>query len=273
MSFYNHKQPLIIAHRGASAVAPENTLCAFREALAIGVDGIECDIRLSKDFVPIVIHDADLRRTGLRDEKISQLTAAQLAQVDVGSWFNLRFRKKAKREFIGETIPTLSKLFEMMRDNDKLIYVEMKCEDDNECRIAGAVAEVIQSYNFASRIIVKSFEHPSIVEMKRLLPEIKTAALFRPKPSRLLNPANRLVKPTLEADADELSIHYSLATKRAIEKAHLADLPTVIWTADHPVWIKRALKLGIHAIITNNPARLLEKRDQITTISALKGGI
>ncbi len=273
MSFYHHKQPLIIAHRGASAVAPENTMWAFHEALAVGADGIECDIRLSKDLVPMVIHDADLRRTGLREEKISELTSAELSQIEVGTWFNLRFRKKAKREFTSEKVPTLTELFELMRQNDKLIYVEMKCEDDNECRIAKSVAEVIQSFNFASRIIVKSFEHPSIVEMKRLLPEIRTAALFRPKPSRLLNPSNRLVKPTLEADADELSIHYSLATKRAIEKAHLADLPTVIWTADHPVWIKRALKLGIHAIITNNPARLLEKRKQLMSESVLKAGI
>ena len=260
---YNQIKPLIIGHRGSSAVAPENTLAAFRRALADGADGVECDVRLAKDDVPMVIHDADLRRTGLREEKICDLTSVELMKIEVGSWFNLRYRSKARREFRRETVPTLAQFFELMRGNNKLIYVEMKCDEGNECGIAKAVAQVIKEFDFAARVVVKSFEHASIIEMKKLLPSLKTAALFRPKPARLFNPTKRLINPTLKIAADELSIHYSLATKRTLDRAHLASLPTLIWTADHPVWIKRALKLGIHAVITNNPARLLKKLDEV----------
>lgn len=256
------RKPLIIGHRGASAIAPENTLVAFRRALKDGADGIECDVRLSRDGVPMVIHDTDLKRTGLIEEKVSALTAAELTKIEVGTWFNLRYPNKARRDFAKETIPTLVQFLELMHDNDKLFYVEMKCDDGNETETAEAVAKVIKQFD-TSRIIVKSFEHDSIVAIKRLCPKIKTAALFRPKPSRLFRPTNKLIEPTLAIKADELSIHYSLATKSALRKARLAGLPTVIWTADRLSWVKRAFKHGIYAIITNNPARLLNQREKL----------
>src|SRR5215208_2524413 len=79
--------PLIIGHRGASAVAPENTMAAFREAIATGADGIEFDVRLTRDGVPVIIHDSTLRRTGGLQRRVSDLAASELEQVDVGSWF------------------------------------------------------------------------------------------------------------------------------------------------------------------------------------------
>jgi len=81
------KTPLIIGHRGASAVAPENTMAAFREAIAAGCDGIEFDVRLTRDGVPVIIHDSTLRRTAGLAARVADLTWAELEQVDVGSWF------------------------------------------------------------------------------------------------------------------------------------------------------------------------------------------
>ncbi len=79
--------PLIIGHRGASALAPENTLAAFRRAIADGADGIEFDVRLARDGVAVVIHDATLERTGLLKRRVANLTADELQAIDVGSWF------------------------------------------------------------------------------------------------------------------------------------------------------------------------------------------
>src|SRR5690349_12288366 len=81
-------RPLIIGHRGASAVAPENTMAAFRSAIETGADGIEFDVQLSKDNIAVIIHDDNLRRTGSLDRYVADLTAEELTAVDVGSWFS-----------------------------------------------------------------------------------------------------------------------------------------------------------------------------------------
>src|SRR4030095_15157968 len=103
-------KPLIIGHRGASAIAPENTIAAFDLALKSGAEGIEFDVRLSRDEVPVIIHDDTLRRTGLRPERVSDLTVAELKQVNVGAWFSQRHEQRAD-EFVNQTIPTLEELF------------------------------------------------------------------------------------------------------------------------------------------------------------------
>ena len=89
--------PLIIAHRGASALAPENTLAAFRKAIEDGAEGIEFDVRLSKDGKAVVFHDADLKRIAGRDEKIIDLSFAELQKIDMGTWFNRVFPHLGKR--------------------------------------------------------------------------------------------------------------------------------------------------------------------------------
>lgn len=256
-------KPFIIAHRGASAQAPENTLFAFRRALADGAEGIECDVRLARDQAPVIFHDAWLKRTGLRDGKLSDFTSKELAKTNVGEWFNLRFPKKARDEYRQATVPALAELFELMRSNRLLIYVELKCEHGLHRRLAQTVASEIKNFNFENRVVIKSFNHDAAREIKRLLPEVKTAALFAPRPMRVLKPTNELLLPALHLEADEISLHYSLATERTVRKASAADLNTVIWTANHVGWVRRALRLGIYGIITNNPARLMAKKNQL----------
>lgn len=256
-------KPLIIAHRGASAQAPENTLAAFRRALADGAEGIEMDVRLARDSVPVVFHDATLRRTALREGRLSDFTSAELSKIPVGAWFNLKFPYRARADYLNVTIPTLAEFFDLMSSNDLPIYVELKCEHYNHRRLAQAVAAEIKIFNLQNRVIIKSFNHEAASEVKRLIPEIKTAALFAPRPMRVLNPSNALVLPALHLDAEEISLHFSLATERAVQKARDADLKTVIWTANNSAWVRRALRLGIYGIITNNPARLLAKRNQL----------
>src|SRR5215210_2799934 len=104
--------PLIIGHRGASANAPENTHIAFGVAFGLGADGIELDVRLASDGVPVVIHDATLERTGLRPGVVEACTSSMLTECCVGTWFNLRHPDDADVSFEEQYIPTLEEVFQ-----------------------------------------------------------------------------------------------------------------------------------------------------------------
>src|SRR5436305_10932156 len=150
--------PLIIGHRGAAAVAPENTLVSFERALRDGADGIEFDVRLARDCVPVVIHDATLRRTALRKGRVKDFSSLELSAMNAGSWFNLRRPTLARAEYAEAKIPTLSAVFEMLRDREALLYVEMKCGARDRTPLAGEVVRLIQRYSLKSRVVVESFD-------------------------------------------------------------------------------------------------------------------
>ncbi|HKR01437.1 MAG TPA: glycerophosphodiester phosphodiesterase family protein [Pyrinomonadaceae bacterium] len=251
---------LIIGHRGAAAVAPENTLVSFERALADGADGIEFDVRLARDGVPVVIHDATLRRTALRAGSVCSFTSTELCEMDAGTWFNRRFPSLAQPAYERAKIPTLAALFEMMKDGRALLYVEMKCGPKERVALAAAVAKLIRSHSLAARVRVESFDLAAIAEIKRLDTNLRTAALFDRKLSRPAPSARRMIEQAIRCGAEEIALHRSLATERAVEEATRRGLETVVWTADNPAWVGRALKRGIRAVITNDPASLCAAR-------------
>jgi glycerophosphoryl diester phosphodiesterase len=255
--------PLIIGHRGASSVAPENTLCAFERALFDGADGIEFDVRLARDRVPVVIHDASLRRTGLRKGLIATLSSSELEQVDVGTWFNLRRPAAAAPAYANEKIATLARVFELMKDRAAILYVEMKCAPSESILLAAEVARLVRAHSLIDRVVVESFTLKSIAEVKRCAPEIRTAALFEPKLSRPLPSARKLVGQALNYGAAEIALHRTLATRRVVESARQSGLKTIVWTVDNPAWVKRARDFGIQAIITNKPAQMRARLDRL----------
>lgn len=257
------KKPLIIAHRGASAIAPENTLAAFQKAIEDSAEGIECDVRLAKDGVPVVFHDSNLYRVGRTDGRVCNFTSKELQTLDVGSWFNATYPRQAVEKFSAETVPTLAQLLEFLNDYKGLIYIELKCKETEIELLAEAICKIISKSQLLPNIIVKSFKLEAIPITRRLCPDVKTAALFAPKIMTILRKEKRLVKIAHELEADQISLHFSLATRKLMEKAEKKNLAVTIWTADNPRWVKRALNLGINAIITNNPARLLAKRREI----------
>lgn len=250
----------IVAHRGSSALAPENTLAAFRRAVADGAEGIEFDVRLARDGV-VVFHDPSLKRVGTRPDAISDLTVAELARENVGTWFNRRFPKFADPEFDEETVPTLERVLELLKDYRGLLYVELKVREPEVPTLTAAVARIVGDSHLAPQIIVKSFQLEVIRQFKALCPDIRTAALFEPKIVHILRKEKRLIEVAGDFGADMLSVHYSLATKKLVRAAAARGLPVTIWTADHPLWARRGADLGLYAIITNNPARLLAVRD------------
>jgi glycerophosphoryl diester phosphodiesterase len=262
----DHRPPttlLIIGHRGAAAVAPENTLVSFERALADGADGIEFDVRLASDGVPVVIHDPTLRRTALRRGRVSNFSSTELGQMDAGTWFNLRYPRKAQPEYTKAKIPTLEDVFELLGTRDALFYVEMKCGAKDRSALAADVAKLIRAHSLASRVIIESFDLTAINEIKRLDASLRTAALFDRKLSRPVPSARKMIEQAIRCEAEEMALHHSLATRRTVEEAARFGLETVIWTADNPAWVERAIKRGVRAIITNNPARLCARRDEL----------
>jgi glycerophosphoryl diester phosphodiesterase len=220
-----------------------------------GADGIEFDVRLARDRVPVVIHDATLRRTGLREDAVASLTSAELSEIDVGSWFNLRHPSKAVREYTQATVPTLYQVFEMFpAGSAAVLYVEMKCERGESRALAGEVADLVSACALHERVVVESFNHDAIVEIKRVDSSIRTAALFEPKLARPFPSIRSMIERAKIARADEIALHRSLASRRVAEEAERAGMRTVVWTVDNPSWIRRARRYGVFAVITNNPA-------------------
>jgi glycerophosphoryl diester phosphodiesterase len=255
--------PLILGHRGSSAIAPENTLAAFSQAITDRADGIEFDVRLSRDGVPVVIHDATLKRTGRIDQFVSNLTAAELQEVDVGSWF--ADRRQTTQTFAGEKLPSLAQVFELFAGTNGVLYVEMKSDGDEGPALAAAVVRLARDSKMKERVVVESFDLSAVREIKRLDSSLRTAALFEP---RLLQPISTLrrlktVDAAVEVGADEIALHHTLASRQVIEKALDHGLEVVVWTVDEPRWISRARSFGVKALISNNPAMMVRHRDSL----------
>ena len=189
--------PLIIGHRGASAVAPENTMAAFREAIAVGSDGIEFDVRLTRDGVPVVIHDHSLQRTAGLPQRIADLSWEELKSVDVGSWF-ARKKNLPSGSFANETIPSLDELFTLFESNDLTLCLEMKCDSLAEyAPLAEACCRLIEEHGLKDRVIVECFKLAALEIIKQLDADIKTAARrCRPnRRSRASRRARRFARP------------------------------------------------------------------------------
>ncbi len=262
-------RPLILGHRGASAVAPENTLNAFLRAMRDGADGVEFDVRLSRDQVPVVIHDASLKRTGLIDKLVGELTAAELQRIDVGLWFGSESKKSAQDprvSYSGESLPTLAQVLELFRENNGLLYVEMKCEPREGTALAAEVVRLTNEFEMADRVVVESFDLSAVLAVKKIDANIRTAALFEPKLSSPISTLRRLKMIDLaqRCGADEIALHHTLANTRVIEKAKEVRLEIVIWTVDDTKWISQARSLGIKALIANNPALMVRHKNKLT---------
>jgi glycerophosphoryl diester phosphodiesterase len=259
-----NKIPLIIGHRGASAVAPENSLAAFAQALTLGADGIELDVRLARDDVPVVIHDPSLRHTAGRQEKVAQLTSGELAGIDIGSWFNRSHGQFAQPKYEQETMPTLDQVFALLQDQttrEVVTYVELKTTRHNtsNARLAAAVVEVIKARDFQNRVVVISFNLAVVRLVRELLPSLRTGALFGPR-QRATRSVRRIIAETLDCAADEILLHHLLAKRALLERVRATNLVPVIWTVDDPSWLLRAQTEGIHALMTNDPAKMLAAR-------------
>lgn len=256
--------PLIIGHRGASWAAPENTLAAFRRALDEGADGLEFDVRLARDGVAIVIHDATLERTALRRGRVSALASEELCATGAGAWFNRKFPARSLDAYEREPIPALPQVFELAGRRSRALYVEMKYEPGEPLApLAAEVVRQVRAHGLTDTCVVESFTLDAVAEVKRLAPEVRTAALFERRLSRPLPSRRRIVELALACRADEVALHRSLARPALVRDARALGMSAVVWTADHPSWARRAVELHLRAVITNRPAEMRASLDAV----------
>lgn len=214
-------------------------MAAFAAAIDAGADGIEFDVRLSRDGVPVIIHDETLRRTAGVNKRVADLALAELQQIDVGK---------------GQTVPSLRQLFELISAGDLILYLEIKSSAPEHLKLAEACCRLINEFSLAERVVVECFELAVLEIVKSIDAKIRTAAMFQA--------GARIVERALAAGATEVALHYRLVTKQLVEKAKEAGLGVVIWTVDDPAWLTRARALQIDALITNDPAAARERLKQ-----------
>ena len=258
-----NNRPLIIAHRGSSHRAPENTMSAFELAVSEGAEGIEMDVRVTRDGVPVVFHDASLKRMMGKETRVSVLDASDLARVDVGGWFNRRFPKRAKQEYSKTGVPTLVEALALLEGFSGPVYLEIKCQAHDAERTVSSVCSEIERSRRPKGLIVKSFVPDVLPLFKARCEGVSTAALFAPKVMSIIRKEKRLVNIASDLGADALSLHFSLATKKLMKRARKAGLGVAVWTVDNPRWMRRALELGLDAVITNKPAKMLLRRREL----------
>ncbi|MGQ0571848.1 MAG: glycerophosphodiester phosphodiesterase [Armatimonadota bacterium] len=233
------RRPAVIAHRGASGEAPENTLAAYRRALDLGVDAVELDVHLSADGEPVVIHDPLLDRTTDGHGLVKDHTAEALHRLDAGGWFGARFT--------GERIPLLAEALDLLRP--VRVLIEIKNCPIYYPGIAARVAAVVRNVGHRA-VTVSSFDHPVLLEMNAAAPDIETAVLYSARP---VDP----VRLARDARASVLHPQWVYVTPYAVTSARTADLRIETWTVDEPAHLTHVVGLAVDGIITNYPDRLI----------------
>jgi len=249
VTFFDHSRPLVFAHRGGRTLAPENTVLAFDTGLAAGADGLECDVRLSKDGVPVVIHDATLDRTTNLVGPVSARTAADLARADAGS----RFAQAGGFPWSGQGvgIPSLAEV--LRRYPDRRIIVEMK---DNTQELGAAVAAILRREPALERICAAGFGARPVRAVRQLLPEVATSAHMAEVRSALcaswVGWARRGGYGGFQVP--EVRGGWRVVTPRFVRAAHRAGHRVQIWTVNDEADMNRLFDWGVDALITDVPA-------------------
>ncbi|MBX3013278.1 MAG: hypothetical protein KF832_17295 [Caldilineaceae bacterium] len=234
----------IFAHRGAKAVAPENTLPAFQCALAMGVAGIELDVHCSKDGKLVVIHDESLTRTTNGQGNVGDYTAAQLAKLDAGSYFD--------PAFAGVGVPTLDEVFDLV-GNRCQVNVEVKSHDPNGGDQVEPLIDLITDRQLADQVIVSSFNPISLIKLRALAPQIKLGLLYYlPLPTFL---RDAWFTPILNPEA--LHPVHSLVTAELIAWAAARGRAVNTWTVNDVAEAQRLAALGVDVIMSDVPDLLL----------------
>lgn len=240
---------LNIAHRGASKVAPPNTLAAFVKAVELGADGIEFDVHLSADGVPVVIHDFAVDATTDGHGRVADMTLAQLKALDAGSRFDLAFA--------GERIPTLGEVLDAVGDR-LLLNVELKSTSVRDNGLERAVIGQIERRGLSDRVLISSFNPFSLRRAGRIAPHIPLGLLYAPD---LPLPLRRAWLAPL-APHQARHPHYSMVDARYMAWARRSGYRVNVWTVDEPDEMRRLIALGVDGIITDVPdvlRRLLEE--------------
>lgn len=230
---------ILFAHRGASAYAPENTLAAFELAIKEGCTAVELDIHLTKDKKVVVCHDETVDRTTNGTGKISELTLEEIQSLDAGSWFS--------KEFIGEKIPTLNEVFEVL-PKDTFFNIEIKKESSEDAELEKLLVDYIRNTDRVSNTVISSFNHVSLQKISRLAPEIRIGALIW---AEMLNVTNYLKSDNFSVYSAHLK--YSTLNPKVIKSLKDNNIKVYPWTVNDANIAKDLIEMGVDGIITNYP--------------------
>jgi glycerophosphoryl diester phosphodiesterase len=241
---------LVIAHRGASGHAPENTLAAFRKAVSLGAAFIETDLQLSRDAHFVAIHDDTVNRTTGGQGAVKDLTLAQLRTLDAGSWFG--------SEFSGERIPTLEEILDFSKKHDVVFYLELKPSGTwgGEHALIGALRESGE----IPRAVVISFDSAILESLRKIEPTLMTGLLYD---GQIEKPIERAV----EIGARQLAVRGDLVTPALLAEARKKDLQVVCWTVNQPAHMRLLIDAGVDGIMSDYPDRLVAAQKKQKTSS------
>ncbi len=246
--------PLIIAHRGDVSNAPENTLPAFRSAYESGADGVELDVRLTRDDQLVVFHDRGLKRLGGARGLVTNTTLDEMRSMDVGEWFGSEFR--------GLQTPTLDEVFDLLPPGF-LINVEMKAVIDRMRLIAHKVAEVLRRHRRRESTLVSSFNPISLWELRKIDPSITRGYIWsrrHPPPIRS-RCFSRMVRAHWYDPA------HGSYNPRLMRNMRRRNVRTLAWDVDFDRDLSRMAMAGLDAVVTDDLQSLLKQRQMLDTIA------
>ena len=242
----------IIAHRGASHDAPENTLAAFRLGLKQAANAVELDVQLSKDGQLVVIHDENTKRTGGVDKRVADQTLAELRTLDVGRWKG--------SEWFGERIPTLAEALELVPEG-KRVFVELKCSSDGVAEFK----RIADGRRKGSRQIVAiGFSAETMARVKKAMPELEVCWIAKFKRNwnsgRWTPTASQLIQTAREAGLDGVDLDArGPVDVGLVRELKAAKLKVYVWTVDSALVARRLAQIGVVWITPNRPGWLREK--------------
>jgi len=218
---------IIVGHRGDPAHEPENTIRSIVRALRVGADFVEVDVRLSKDNIPVIIHYETVDRTSNGHGYVREMTLKQLKMLDFGK---------------GEKIPTLEEVLEVVKKMKGKIIVEIKEEGFED-----KVIRMLEEKKMVNTSIVTSFNFEIIKRVKKLNPDITVGAIFGKKFK------GDMLETSLKLGANFAVPRYTLVTSEIVKRMHQSNLKVAVWTIDEPKDMVKFAKIGVDAIVTNNP--------------------
>ena len=232
-----HPPVMRVAHRGASAQYPENTMLAFRRAIEQGVDMLELDVHLTSDDELIVMHDTTLDRTTNGHGNIHDHSLQEIRQLNAGQ---------------GEKVPLLSEAIQLARESQIRLFVEVKgATEARGIAIAEAAVQTLEADNFLSRIVLTSFSSAALLRAKSIQPEIST--MLDPSPQDGSLTPRQICAQVLGAGANCVSCDFRFLTPAIAQECQLTGLTLWAWDPDEPEDMTQMIKLGAQGIMTNRP--------------------
>lgn len=252
-------QPLVFAHRGGAALAPENTLTAFERGLALGADGLELDVHLSRDGIPVVIHDRTLERTTSGTGPVAALTAVELAALDAGARFGadqgFPFRER------GHGVPTLEAV--LGRCPGARIIIEMKY---GTAALARAVVDVVRRMGAGARVCLGSFQQEALDTARQIAPEVATSA-SQPEARWTLHRSwvrwpFAAARPYAAFQVPERAGRLRVVSPSFVRQAHREGQVVQVWVVDTEADAMRLLDWRVDGLISDRPDITVPARDR-----------